>query len=125
MARRAQPVGRERVADLPELVLGLSTASIGDLRSEHVAAERRVRVRLGPAEAVGDVERRDLVPELPQGVPEARRVGTAGDQTGHLAAGRDQLVPADVRLDSLPKRPSFHGQKLVEAHLSHFATDCC
>ena len=50
-----------------------------------------------------DVERADLVAERAQNVPEAGRVGAAGDEAGDLAARRDQLVPADVGLDSLPK----------------------
>ena len=103
VARRAQPVGRERVADLAQLVLGRPAAAVDDLGAEHVAAERRVLLRLRSAQSVVDVQRRDLVAELAQRVPEAGRVGAARDEAGHLAAGRDQPVPADVGLDRLPK----------------------
>ena len=64
MAGRAQPVGRERVADLAQLVLGRPAAAVDDLGAERLAAEARVLVRLAPAQAVVDVQRRDAVAEL-------------------------------------------------------------
>ena len=60
-----------------------------------------VRVRLRPAQAVVDVHRRDRVAELAEHVPEAGRVGAAGDEAADLAAGRDQVVLADEPLDAL------------------------
>jgi hypothetical protein len=48
------------------------------------------------------VERRDVVSELAQDVPEARRVRSAGDEAGHGPAGLDQVVPADEGLHALP-----------------------
>ena len=45
------------------------------------------------------MERGDAVAELAQRVPEAGRVGPAGDERDHLAARGNQVVPADVLLD--------------------------
>ena len=45
------------------------------------------------------MERVDSVAERAQHMPEAGRVRAAGDKREHLAAGRDQLVAADVLLD--------------------------
>ena len=70
-----------------------------DLGAEHLGAEARVRVRLGAAQPVVDVERRGAVAELAQREHEAGRVGAARDEAEHLAAGLDQLVAPDVRLD--------------------------
>ena len=89
MAGRAQAVGRDRVARIAQLGLGVSRP-LDHLGAERVAAEARVLVRLGAAEAVGDVERGDAVAELAEDVPEAGRVGAAGDEHRHLAAGLDQ-----------------------------------
>ena len=58
-----------------------------------------VLVRLGAAEPVVHMERRDAVAELAERVPEAGRVGPAGDEREHLAAGRNQVVTADLLLD--------------------------
>ena len=46
VARGAEPVGRERVADLAPLVLGASAAAVDDLGAERVAAELGVLVGL-------------------------------------------------------------------------------
>jgi hypothetical protein len=48
---------------------------------------------------VVDVERRHLVAERAEKVPEAGRVGPAGNQRHDLTPGRDQLVAADVLLN--------------------------
>ena len=60
-------------------------------------AEACVVVGLGAAQAVVRA-RRDAV--RAEDVPERGRVGAAGDEAGHVAAGRDQVVPADVLLDA-------------------------
>src|SRR5262249_24473066 len=99
--RRTDPVGRDGVAKLAELRLGRThRPDADDLGAELLAAEARVPVRLGSAQPVVDVERGDPVAELPQAAPQARRVGAARDQAGHLAAEIDQLVAADVLLDA-------------------------
>jgi hypothetical protein len=41
-------------------------------------------------------------------MPETGRVGASGDETADLAAGLDQLVPANVLLDLLPQRQWLH-----------------
>src|SRR5688500_7563233 len=108
MTRGAQPVRGEGVADAAQLVLGRASAAVHDLGSEHLAAEARVLVRLGAAQAVVDVERRDAVAELAQYVPETRGVGAAGDEADHLAAGRDQVATANVALDRGAEGPCVH-----------------
>ena len=70
------------------------------------AQKRASAVRLGAAQPVVDVERRDAVAELAEREGEAGRVGAARDEAEHLAAGLDQLVAADVRLDPREQRPS-------------------
>src|SRR5207253_4170441 len=91
--RRAQPVGRDGVAQIAQLLLGRSASHLHHFRAEGLAAEARVPRRLLAAQAVVDVQRGDAVAELPQRVPQAGRVGAARDEAGDLAAGRDQLVP--------------------------------
>jgi hypothetical protein len=59
----------------------------------------RIRVRLRAAQAVVDVQRRDLEPELAQRVEETGRVGAARNEAQDLATRRDQVIPADVRFD--------------------------
>ena len=114
MARRAQPVGRERVADLAQLILGRAAAAVDDLGAEHVAAELGVLVRLAPAQAVVHVKRRDLVSELTQRVPETGRVRAARDEACDRRSGRDQLVFADVSLDRLPEIPGLHPDSVAQ-----------
>ena len=108
MPRRAQPVGRDGVAQLAQLLLGRSAAHLHHCGAKDVTAKACVRSRLLAAQPVIDVQRRGAVAELPQRVPEARRVGAARDETGDVAAGRDQLVPADVLLDPGPERLDVH-----------------
>ena len=74
-------------------------APVHDLGAEHVAAEARVLGRLLAAQLVIHVQRRDAVTERAEGVPETGRVGAAGDECEHLAAGRNQLMRANVLLD--------------------------
>jgi hypothetical protein len=50
----------------------------------------------------------DRVSELPERMPEAGGVRTAGDEAENVAARRDQLMPADVLLDATPERPRIH-----------------
>src|SRR5581483_9982110 len=89
------------VAQLPQRRLGRAArGGLHDLGAEALGAEARVLVRLGAAQAVVDVQRRDAVAELAQRVVEAGRVGAAGDEAEHLAARLDQLVPADVLFDA-------------------------
>ena len=114
VARRAQPVGRERVADLAPLVLGASSAAVDDLGAEDVAAERGVLVRLAPAQAVVHVQRRDLVAELAQRVPEAGGVRSARDEARDRAAGRDQLLLADVGLDRFSEDLGVHSDSVAQ-----------
>src|SRR5439155_348441 len=90
--------------------LGLAEAApvqLDDLGTERLAAEARVLVRLGAAQPVVHVQRGDAVAELAQRVPEAGRVGAAGDEAADLAARLDQLVPADQLLD-----PRAQGRRL-------------
>jgi hypothetical protein len=55
-----------------------------------------------------DVQRRDLVTELPEHVPETRRVSPAGDEARDGTAGRDQLVLADIGLHELTEVLRIH-----------------
>ena len=88
MPGRPEPVGRERVADLAQRVLGRGTAraAVHDLRAELLATETGVLLGLSPAQAVVDMERAHPVAERAEDVPEAGRVGAAGDEAGDLAA---------------------------------------
>src|SRR5207245_1376669 len=96
---RAEPVGRERVANVAQLSLVCATRRrLYDLGAELLRTEACVLVGLDSAESMVDMERRDAVAERRQNVPEARRVGTARNKTGDLAPGRDQLVLPDERL---------------------------
>src|SRR5581483_11287945 len=104
---RAKAVGVEGVADVAEL--GLARAAGGapdDLGVEALRAPAGVLVRLGPAQAVVDVQRGDAVAEIPERVVETGRVGAARDEALHLSTRLDELVPADVRLDPLQQ---LHG----------------
>ena len=67
-----------------------------------------VRVGLGAAEPVVHVERGDAVAQRAQGVPEAGRVGAAGDEARDRATGLDQLVRTDVPLDPIAQLPGRH-----------------
>jgi len=50
---------------------------------------------------VVDVQRRDAVAERAERVVQAGRVGAARDEAQDVAAGLDQVVAPDVRLDAL------------------------
>ena len=111
VAGRAQAVAGEGVAHLAQGVFGRPRGRrcLDDLGAEHFAAVASVLLGLGPAETVVDVQGGDAVPELAQRVPEAGRVGAAGDECRHVAAGRNQLVPADVLLDPRSQRLRVDG----------------
>ncbi len=100
---RPQTVGGVRVADLAQLGLRLGGRCVHDLRAEHVAAEAGVDLGLLAAQPVVHVQRGDAIAELGQHVPETGRVGPAGDEARDLASGRDQLMPADVRVYACAK----------------------
>ena len=73
---------------------------VEDLRAEQLAAEARVLVRLGAAQAMIDMHREDAIAEPAERVPQTCRVGAARDEAGDLAARRDQLVLVNVRLNA-------------------------
>src|SRR5688572_865113 len=79
-----------------------------DLRPEPLDTEARVLLGLLPTQAVVHVQRGDAVAERAEHVPEAGRVGAARDEARHLAAGGDQVVPADVLLDARAERGGVH-----------------
>ena len=108
MTGRAEAVGRIRVADVPELRLGARRRRCDDVGTERFRAKSRVGVGFGPAEPVLHVKRRHVVAERAQRVPQAGRVGAAGDEAENVTAGRDQLVPADVHLDARAQRAHVH-----------------
>jgi hypothetical protein len=109
VAGRPQAVRRgQAVAALAQLGLGPGAVRLDDLRAQGLAAEARVLVRLGAAQAMVDMDRRDGVTERAEGVPQAGRVGAARDEAGRRAAARDQVECANVRLDPLPQRRRVH-----------------
>ena len=67
----------------------------------HAQPERMIHVQGGNA-----------VAKLVENVPHARRVGAAGDEAGHLAAGRNQLVAVDEVRDSATERRAFHTNRV-------------
>src|SRR6266516_2901268 len=97
VAGGAQPVGREAVTNLAQLLLRPSAAAVDDLGAHQLAAKARVFLGLLPAQTVVDVKRRDAIAQLAQEVPGAGRVGAAGDEHCHIS-GRNQLEPTDVIL---------------------------
>ena len=76
--------------------------------TEDVATETRILLRLRAAEPVVDVQGPHDVADRPQGVPETRRIGAAGDEARHRAAARDQVAVADVLLDPRAERHDVH-----------------
>src|SRR5581483_8178293 len=83
-----------------------------DLGAELGAAPLGIGIRLGTAQPVVDVQCRHAIAERAERVPQAGRVGAAGDEAQDLAAGLDQLVAADVRLDALEElQASIEAQK--------------
>ncbi len=113
MPGRAHAVGRERVADAAQLVLGAPAAAVDDLRAEPLRAEGGILVGVPSAETVVDMQRGDAIAELCQDVPETARVRAARDEAGHLGAGLQQLVLADVRRDAVLEDPGVHGDSVV------------
>src|SRR5439155_10996533 len=89
VAGGAQAVAGEGVPELAEGLLGRACGwlSLDDLGAEAFAAEAGVLVGLGAAEPMVDVQGGHAVAELAEGVPEAGRVGAAGDEREHLGAG--------------------------------------
>ena len=78
------------------------------LGAEPLAAEAGVLFGLGAPQHVVHVQAFDPVPERLERMPEARGVWTARDEAENVAAGRDQVMPADVLLDASPERPGIH-----------------
>jgi hypothetical protein len=76
---------------------------VHDLGAEALGAPARIRVRLRAAQAVVDVQRGDVEPELAQRMKEAGRVGAARNQAQDLTTRLNQVVPADVRFDPAQK----------------------
>ncbi len=110
MPGRAQAVRGEGVAKLPKLGFGLGLPrGMDDLRAQDFAAEARVLLGLLAPQLVVHVQGRDVVAQCPERVPEAGRVGAAGDEAVDGAAGRDQVVPADVLFDPRAERSGVHG----------------
>ena len=105
MPRSPEPIGRERVADLAQRVLGRgppgrpSTTSAPS-PSRQNAHPPRTLARAGHARRGA----RSPGTQRAQNVPETGRVRAAGDQAGDLAARWDELVPPDELLDPLPHR---------------------
>jgi hypothetical protein len=97
---RAQAVGRERVADLAQLILRRAAAPVDDLGAEVLDAEACIGLGFVPAQAVVHVQRRRAVAELAQHVPEAGRVGAARDEADQVASLRDQVVTPNEPLDA-------------------------
>ena len=88
MTRCPEPARGLGVAEVAQLGLRQARAGgVHDLGAESLDAEARVRIRLGAAKAVSDVQRGDAVPELAQREDETGRVGPAGDEAEHLTAG--------------------------------------
>ena len=109
MAGRAEAIASDRVALLAQLGLAQPAAvELDHLGAERLGAEARVLVGLRAAEPVVHVQRRDAVAERAERVPQARRVGSAGDEAAHLPARLDQVVRADVLLDA---RGQLHVRK--------------
>ena len=96
----AQPVGGERIADVPELRFRRPAVPVDDLRTELLGAETCVGLGFLAAQPVVHVQRGDAIAKRQQHVPEAGRVGPAGDEHCHLAVRRNQLVAADELLDA-------------------------
>src|SRR6266542_3351682 len=115
MPGRAQPVGRDRIAELPQgLFRGAGRRRHADhLGAEDLAAEAGVLVGLLAAQAVVHVQRLDVVAERLEHVPEAGRVGTAGDERENVATGRDQLPAANLLLDPGPQCCGIDASVLV------------
>src|SRR5581483_1832153 len=99
VAGRAEAVARVRVPDVTELGLRHARPGRDDLGAERLGAEARVLLGLVAAQSVVHVQRGDAVADRTQGVPEARRIRTARDETEHVAAGWDQLMRSDERFD--------------------------
>ncbi len=109
VARRAQRVVCERVAELAELRLRQpSTGRLHDDGAERPGAEAGIALGFLSAQTMVDVQRRDPVAERRERVPEAGRVRAARDEAGHVAAGRDELVPADLAFDPCSEGGGLH-----------------
>jgi hypothetical protein len=102
VAGRAEALGRDGVAKLAELLLcgGTLRRRLDDLGAEALATEPGVLLGLRAAELMVYVESVYAVAEGSKCMPQAGRVGAPRDQAEHFAAGSDEVVPADVLLDS-------------------------
>ena len=100
VAGRAQPVGRERVADVPQLLLGRAAAAVHDLGAELLAAEAGVLLRLRPRAARGRRAARSRGSRAPDSACQ-RQVESAPPETRQTTSppGWDQLVLADPSFD--------------------------
>src|SRR5919109_683782 len=110
MPSRAQAVGREAVAKIAKLRLRSRAGRrrLDDLRPELLAAEAGVFVGLRAPELMVDVERAYAVAEGPKCMPKAGRVRATRDEAEHVAAGRNEVVPADVLLDPRTENAGVH-----------------
>ena len=105
MARRAQPEPLGcGVAQRAHRRLGRRRFHPNDPRIHGGCAVVGVGVRGGTADTVVDVDSSDVVPERPERVPEARRVGTARDEARDTATRLHEPVGPDERLDACRQR---------------------
>ena len=110
MAGGSKAIGGEAVADLAQFLLRRAATAVHDLGAHQLTAEAGVFLGFRSTQAVVDVQRGDAVPELAENVPRTGRVGTAGNEHGHIAAGRDQLQPLDLSLHAGAQVGSIHGE---------------
>jgi hypothetical protein len=108
--RCTQAVGREAVAKVAELRLAARAGRrrLHDLCPELLVTKTAVVVGLRAAELMVDVERAYAVAEGPKCMPKAGRVRATRDQAQHVAAGRNEVVPADVLLDPRTENAGVH-----------------
>ncbi len=82
---------------------------VHDLRAQHRGAVLGVGVGVRARGRRDGRAPRDRVAEAAQGVPEARRVRSTGDEAGHRLARREQLVAGDLgRRPARGRRASTH-----------------
>ena len=96
---RPQTVGRERVADLAQLLLRRASSPVDDLRPEHLAAEARVLGGLLAPQSVVDVERGDARSRAPAARARGRSSRHPRRRAPSPLPRRDELQSSDVRLD--------------------------
>ena len=97
---RAQSVARDGIALLAQLRLAEPLSiELDHFRTQHVPAEACVGRGVVAAEQMVHMQRRHAVAERAEGVPQAGRVSSPGDEAADLAARLDQVIPADVLFD--------------------------